>query len=63
MVVLIIQKKGDPKYITKSNFVLDSEAYEEVFGDGELLKQIADVFGVNEDEEKKMKKKMMKIKS
>ena len=53
VVVLIIQTKGDPKYITKSNFVLDSEAYEEVFGDGELLKQIADVFGVNEDEEKK----------
>lgn len=53
VVVLIIQTKSDPKYITKSNFILDSEVYEDVFGDGELLKQIADVFGVNEDEEKK----------
>ena len=47
---IIIKTKDEPKYITSSNFILDSEAFKEVFGDQEFLDKIADIFGLKDDE-------------
>ena len=49
-VVIIIKTKDEPKFIRLNNFVLDSELYKELFGDDELLKDIADILGVGEEE-------------
>ena len=52
-VVSLIKTKDYPKYITTSNFIQDSEAFEEIFGDVEFLKKIGSVFGVEEDNKNK----------
>ena len=46
---IIIKTKDEPKYITNSNFLLDSDAFKEVFGDKEFLDKIADVLGLKDD--------------
>ena len=52
IVTLIIKTKDEPKYITNKNFILDTEAFKEIFGDKELLDKIADVFGLKDDDKK-----------
>ena len=49
IVTIIIKTKDEPKYITNSNFLLDSEAYKDVFGDQKFLNDIADIFGIGGD--------------
>ena len=49
IVTIIIKTKDEPKYITNSNFWLDSEAYKDVFGDQKFLNDIADIFGIGGD--------------
>ena len=49
-VATIIKTKDEPKFIRLNNFVLDSELYEDIFGDEDLLKDIADILGVGEEE-------------
>ncbi len=49
IVTIIIKTKDEPKYITNSNFLLDSEAYKDVFGDQKFLNEIADIFGIGGD--------------
>ena len=49
-VATIIKTKDEPKFIRVNNFVLDSELYEDIFGDEDLLKDIADILGVGEEE-------------
>ena len=53
VISIIIKTKDEPKYITNSNFILDSEAFKEVFGDKDLLDQIADAFGLKGDNKEK----------
>ena len=50
---IIIKTKDEPKYLTDSNFILDSEAFIEIFGDQEFLNNIADVFGLRDDQKEK----------
>ena len=49
---IIIKTKDEPKYITNSNFLLDSDAFKEVFGDKEFLDKIADALGLIDDKKK-----------
>ena len=49
---IIIKTKDEPKYITNSNFLLDSDAFKEVFGDIDFLDQIADALGLKDDKKK-----------
>ena len=59
---IIIRTKDEPKFITNNNFILDSEAYKEIFGDQEFLNNIADAFGLRDNEkEKNDKDKLDKI--
>ena len=53
VVTIIIKTKDEPKYLTNSNFILDSEVYKEIFGDQEFLNSIADIFGLRDDEKEK----------
>ena len=50
---VIIKTKDEPKYMTSNNFILDTEAYKEIFGDQDFLNQIADVFGLRDDQDEK----------
>lgn len=50
---VIIKTKDEPKYMTSNNFILDTGAYKEIFGDQDFLNQIADVFGLRDDEDEK----------
>ena len=50
---IILKTKDEPKYITKGNFILDSEAFKEIYGDKEFLDKIADVFGLRDDDNNK----------
>ena len=49
-VTIILKTKEEPKFISMNNFILDSETYEEIFGDEEYLKKIADILGIEEEE-------------
>ena len=53
MATVIIKTKDEPKYMTSNNFILDTGAYKEIFGDQDFLNQIADVFGLRDDEDEK----------
>ena len=48
-VAIIIKTKDEPKYITLSNFILDSEEYKAIYGDKELLNKIGDFLGIEEE--------------
>jgi len=49
-VAVIIKTKDEPKYISLNNFILDSETYENIFGNDEFLKDIADFLGIEEED-------------
>ena len=49
-VAIIIKTKDEPKYISLNNFILDSETYENIFGNDEFLKDIADFLGIEEED-------------
>ena len=49
-VAVIIKTKDEPKFVSLNNFILDSETYEEIFGDEEFLKDIADFLGIEEED-------------
>jgi len=49
-VTIIIKTKDEPKIVSLNNFILDSKTYEDLFGNEEFLKDIADFLGVKEDE-------------
>ena len=61
VLVLMVKAQDEPKYMTKRNFVLDSEAFKEMFGDQEFLKKITSIFGVEADDPKMMMKMMIKV--
>ena len=46
----IIKTKEVPKYLTNSNFILDTEAFEDCFGNPDFIDDIADIFGLRDDE-------------
>ena len=49
-VAVIIKTKDEPKFVSLNNFILDSETYEEIFGDEDFLKDIADFLGIEEED-------------
>ena len=49
-VAVIIKTKDEPKYISLNNFILDSETYENIFGNDVFLKDIADFLGIEEED-------------
>ena len=51
-IVSMVKTKEEPKYITINNFVLDSDAFEKYFGNKDLLKSIANIFGYSEEKKK-----------
>lgn len=53
-VTIIIKTKEEPKFISMNNFILDSETYEEIFGDEGYLKEIADILGMRKQVKMKM---------
>ena len=48
-VTIIIKTKNEPKFFSLNNFILDSELYEDLFGDEEILKEIVDIFEEDKD--------------
>ena len=53
---VIIKTKDEPKYITHRNFILDSEAFSEVFGDKDFLDKIGDIFDLKGEENRQTEK-------
>ena len=47
--VIMIKTKEEPKYITYNNFVVDTEAYKEKFGDLDDIKFLDEVFNIFDD--------------
>jgi hypothetical protein len=43
--VIIIKSEDEPKYITKSNFLVDYEMYKDLFGDIKLIESLSGIFG------------------
>ncbi len=43
--VIIIKSEDEPKYITKSNFLVDYEIYKDLFGDLKLIESLSGVLG------------------
>ena len=50
--VIIVKSKDEPKYISKSNFIVDSDFYEKMFGSGKLLEDLSSIFGISKDKGK-----------
>jgi len=50
--VIIVKSKDEPKYISKSNFIVDSDFYEKLFGSGKLLEDLSSVLGISNDKDK-----------
>ena len=49
-VAVIIKTKDEPKFVSLNNFILDSETYEQMFGNDKFIKDIADFLGIEEED-------------